>query len=71
MRFRILLTALLLLLVVAPTPPAQATIRTCFLPVDVNCFYWNGQRYEHCDVYLGVPRPGCVYLYAEANALLP
>lgn len=72
MRVRILLIALLLLLVVAPAPPAQATIRTCFLPVDANCFYWNGQRFEHCDVYASVPRPGCVHPFAQdAGALLP
>lgn len=59
-RFPILVALALLALAVSPAQPAGATIRVCFLPVDVNCFWWNGERYVHCDVYAAVPRPGCV-----------
>ena len=62
MRFPVLVALGLLLLTVSPAQPAEATIRTCFLPVDANCFWWNGERYVHCDVYAAVPRPGCLVL---------
>lgn len=57
----LVLSAAILLLTFSPVPTAEATIRVCFLPVDVNCFWWNGERYEHCDVYVAVPggRPAC------------
>lgn len=60
-RLPLLLAVGLLLLTVSPVPTAEATIRVCFLPVDVNCFYWDGNHYEHCDVYVAAPgeRPSC------------
>ena len=65
-RIPALLALLMLLLVAAPAPTAEATLRVCFLPVDANCFWWDGTRYVHCDVYVAAPglRPSCMQLDA-------
>lgn len=55
---RLLLAALAAGALATAAAPAQATIVVCDgVPVMVNCFHWNGERYVKCAVWVA---PYCV-----------